>query len=94
MKALPKTLGAALVAVQPGTGAVLAYYGGIKGSGIDRSGIYNDPIEGDGGWTGANQPPGSSFKTVTMATALRQGLSVDSYWDGPETRRSRTAHRR
>ena len=39
-----------------------------------------------GGWTGANQPPGSTFKTVTMATALSQGISVDSYWDGPETK--------
>jgi membrane peptidoglycan carboxypeptidase len=80
---LVKGTGAALVAVQPGTGNVIAYYGGRSGANLDYGGIYNDPVLADGNWTGAHAVPGSSFKTVTLATALQAGVSIDSYWYGP-----------
>jgi membrane peptidoglycan carboxypeptidase len=81
-----KGVGAALVSVQPGSGSVVAYYGGQNGSNIDFAGIYNDPVFGDGQTTNESVTPGSSFKTVTLATALRQGISLDSWWYGPHTR--------
>ena len=46
--ALPKKLQAAIVAVQPGTGRVIAYYGGDNGNGVDYAGIYYDK-DGDPG---------------------------------------------
>jgi membrane peptidoglycan carboxypeptidase len=86
MYGMKKGEGAAMVSVQPGTGAVVAYYGGYNGSNIDFAGIYSDPVYGDGGLTNESVTPGSSFKTVTLATALRQGISVNSYWYGPHSR--------
>jgi membrane peptidoglycan carboxypeptidase len=87
----PKNLISALVAVQPGTGRVLAYYGGDNGAGLDRAGIYNDPVlapatDGSDGWTGENHQAGSTFKVVTMAAALKAHYSIDSYWYGPAAR--------
>jgi membrane peptidoglycan carboxypeptidase len=79
-------IGAALVSVQPGTGAVVAYYGGANGSNLDFAGIYNDPVFGNGQTTNVSVVPGSSFKTVTLATALKQGISLNSYWYGPHER--------
>ncbi len=76
----------ALVAVEPGTGRVLAYYGGPNGANIDFAGIYNDPVMASGGWTGQHVTPGSTFKTITMATALSKGISIDSLWWGPTKR--------
>src|SRR5262249_51600551 len=40
MSKQPPRLQGALVAIQPGTGRVLAYYGGPNGSGYDNAGIY------------------------------------------------------
>ncbi len=58
----------ALVAVNPGTGAVLAYYGGPNGK--DYAGkIDNFDYAGIG-----SRPPGSSFKPYTLATVLTQTL--------------------
>jgi membrane peptidoglycan carboxypeptidase len=86
----PSNLQASLVSIQPGTGRVLAYYGGENGANLDYAGIYNDPVTlqpGDTpGWSGANFPPGSTFKMYTLATALSQGYSIDSYWNGPPTK--------
>jgi membrane peptidoglycan carboxypeptidase len=82
----PANLQAALVAVQPKTGRVMAYYGGDKGAGFDYAGIYRDPILGDGNWTGGHHPPGSTFKIYTLAAALQAGISIDSYWYGPKSR--------
>ena len=77
----------ALVAVNPATGAVLAYYGGTGPDVKDYDGQadYND-------YAGAaSRPPGSSFKPYTLATALTQtlnktrgqaALSIDSIVDG------------
>jgi membrane peptidoglycan carboxypeptidase len=74
---------AALVAVEPFTGRVQAYYGGPKGDGTDYAGSWKDPILGNGKPTEfAYHPPASSFKVYTLAAALSQGISVKSIWDG------------
>ena len=56
----PRKLRQALAAVDPGTGRVLAYYGGANGSGYDYAQAWRQP--------------GSSFKPYTLATALQQTL--------------------
>jgi len=70
----PKNLAKALVAVEPGTGRVKAYYGG-------ESGYKTFDL------AAASHPAGSSFKAYVLAEALSQGISVRSYWDGssPQT---------
>jgi len=83
---LVKGIGAAIVAVQPGTGNVLAYYGGDNGTGIDYAGVWNDPVTSTEGLSGGHIQPGSNFKTITMATALSVGMSVKSMWYGPYSR--------
>jgi membrane peptidoglycan carboxypeptidase len=87
MYGIKKGIGAALVSVQPGTGNVIAYYGGPNGSGLDFGGIYTDPVYGNGQTTNVSVTPGSSFKTVTLAAALKQGISLNSYWYGPHERK-------
>ncbi|MDG4834756.1 transglycosylase domain-containing protein [Solwaraspora sp. WMMD1047] len=77
MNKLPREYMAALVAVNPTNGHVLAYYGGENGTGTDYAG-YN--IETDGRITGGH-PPGSTFKVYTLAAAMRAGISMDSRWD-------------
>ena len=42
MNEQPANLQAALVAVEPGTGRVLAYFGGHDGKGADYAGFYFD----------------------------------------------------
>jgi membrane peptidoglycan carboxypeptidase len=63
----------ALVSIQPGTGRVVAYYGG-KGGGFDYA--------SDG-----RVLPGSSMKPYVLATALSQGKSLKTRYDGssPQT---------
>jgi membrane peptidoglycan carboxypeptidase len=79
----PDNLQAALVAVEPGSGAVKAYYGGDKGSGNDYAGYYNDPVLGDGKDSCCGgHPPGSTFKIYTLATGLMAGYRIDSMWSG------------
>jgi membrane peptidoglycan carboxypeptidase len=77
----------ALVAVDPKTGAVLAYYGGPNGKGYDGKADYND-YAGVG-----SRPAGSSFKPFTLATALTQTVAntpgkahvtISSYVDGSQ----------
>ncbi|HZN17351.1 MAG TPA: transglycosylase domain-containing protein [Micromonosporaceae bacterium] len=72
----PPNLMAALVAIDPATGRVLAYYGGDSGVGIDYAGTN---------WVGGKlvggHSPGSSFKIYTLAAALRENYSISSYWD-------------
>jgi membrane peptidoglycan carboxypeptidase len=61
---------AALVSVEPQTGRIAAYYGGATGVGFDYA------SQGEG------RQPGSSFKPFVLATALDQGISLRSTFDG------------
>jgi cell division protein FtsI/penicillin-binding protein 2 len=63
---------AALVAVQPSTGDVLA----VANRPVDSA--YDRALEG-------RYPPGSTFKVVTTAALLRAGLSPDEVVDCPRT---------
>ncbi|WP_433212419.1 transglycosylase domain-containing protein [Dactylosporangium sp. CS-047395] len=83
MNKQPENLQAALVAVEPGTGAVKAYYGGDDGSKNDYAGYYNDPVLGTGEDSCCGgHPPGSTFKVYTLTTGLLNGYRIDSMWDG------------
>jgi membrane peptidoglycan carboxypeptidase len=59
LNAQPDNLQAAAVAVEPGTGRIVAYFGGHDGSGID--------------YAGATHPPGASFAVYPLAAALAAG---------------------
>jgi membrane peptidoglycan carboxypeptidase len=73
-----------LVAIEPGTGRVLAYYGGESGTGADYAGWY---YEEDGTAVGFGaHSPGSTIKTYDLAEALRQNISLDSVWDAPPSK--------
>jgi membrane peptidoglycan carboxypeptidase len=78
MHGQPPTLQAAMVAVEPGTGRILAYYGGMDGKGADYAGFYVDDSNQASGF-GAH-PPGSSFMLYTLAAALKNNISLNSYW--------------
>jgi membrane peptidoglycan carboxypeptidase len=72
----PADVQPALVSIQPGTGEVRAWYGGRfygKGTGgfTDYVDNVTDPIQ-----------PGSSFKPIALAAALKQGISLNSYYNG------------
>jgi membrane peptidoglycan carboxypeptidase len=68
MKGERDTLRQALVAVDPKTGGVLAYYGGPSGGGFD--------------YALAARQPGSSVKPYVLARALETGISVTARRDG------------
>ncbi|MEV4540108.1 transglycosylase domain-containing protein [Micromonospora echinaurantiaca] len=74
----PKNLMAAVVAIHPETGRVLAYYGGDNGTGTDYAGKNTDS---NGNVTGGHSP-GSSFKIYTLAAALKEGKALESRWKG------------
>jgi membrane peptidoglycan carboxypeptidase len=61
LQSFQKNLRPALTAVNPATGAVVAYYGGSNGTGLDYAQSW--------------RPPGSSFKPYVTATALSQNLA-------------------
>ncbi len=65
----PKANRGALVAVQPGSGRIRAYYGGSEGYG------FFDYAEGA-------YPAGDTFKAYALAAGLRQGISAGEVWDG------------
>ncbi|HSP37516.1 MAG TPA: transglycosylase domain-containing protein [Frankiaceae bacterium] len=73
----PADLQTALVAVQPGSGDVLAWYGG-KTFGKDPSNGYEDYVDN------VTYPvqPGSSFKPIALAAALQKGTSLNSSYNG------------
>jgi membrane peptidoglycan carboxypeptidase len=73
-----KTYKAALVAVDPGSGRVLAYYGGPDGVGWDYAGPN---YKNSGEFVGGGRPPGSSFKIYTLLAALSAGYSFRTTWD-------------
>jgi membrane peptidoglycan carboxypeptidase len=89
----PVGLQGALVAVEPGTGRVLAYYGGHDGRAADYAGVYFDEKDQGNGF--GRQPAGSSFKVYTLATALNSGISLNSYWESaPHDLPGRTGNNR
>ncbi|MEV4639356.1 transglycosylase domain-containing protein [Actinoplanes sp. NPDC049548] len=69
----PPGLRAALVAVDPRTGGVRAYYGGKRGRGF-----FDD--------ASAAHPAASTFKPIVLAAALHRGISARSRWDGSSPR--------
>ena len=81
MDGQPDNLQAAAVVVEPGTGRVLAYYGGHDGTGADYAGWYRSDDAGGAGF-GAH-PPGETFAVYALAAALDEGISVRSVWDSP-----------
>ena len=69
-----KDMEKALAAVQPGTGRVVAYYGGTRGYGnLDLA--------------SSRFRPGSSFKVYTLAAAVSDGISIKSYWNGSDNQK-------
>lgn len=78
---MPDNVDAAMAAINPADGAVLAYYGGTDGTGIDMAGLNFN--EDTGQWEGG-RPPGSSFKVYTLIAELRKGISFDSHWKTSE----------
>ena len=77
----PENLMAALVAIDPESGRVLAYYGGDDGTGFDYAGRNWD--EDKGAWVGG-RPPGSSNKIYTLIAAQRAGISFNTRWDSSD----------
>ena len=71
MKGQDPRMGTAMVSIDPGTGAVKAYYGGEGGYGSLDLASVNSP-----------HPAGSSFKPYVLATGVTAGYSIDSLWDG------------
>ena len=69
---------AALVAVEPGTGRVLAYYGGNDGVGADYAGWYYDDAGVARGF--GQHPPGSSFKVWRRTCGLIRLLVRVGHW--------------
>ncbi|HEY3468114.1 MAG TPA: transglycosylase domain-containing protein [Amycolatopsis sp.] len=71
----------ALVAVDPKTGGVLAYYGGkpiVKGpNGEDQAGRD---------WADTPQNPGSSMKPFDLTALLKKGEGLDKTYDGSNNR--------
>ncbi len=61
----------ALVAVQPGTGKVVAYYGGRDAGGFDYASNDRKGVQ-----------PGSSMKPYVLAAALEKNISLDTQYDG------------
>jgi membrane peptidoglycan carboxypeptidase len=80
----PKNWQAALVAVEPGTGRVLGYYGGNEASGADYAGWYYDETGEARGF--GQHPPGSSFKVYDLAAAVQEKVSVKQTFDSPDTK--------
>ena len=75
-KKAPDDLHIGLAAVRPGTGAILAMYGGPDY--VERQ--LNNATQGI-------TQAGSSFKPFALIAALEAGISIDTVWDGrsPQT---------
>jgi membrane peptidoglycan carboxypeptidase len=69
LRGQPSNLHSSLVAIDPRSGAVIAYYGGSDGNGFDLAG-------------GLAWSPGSAFKPFTMLAALERGIGMYSVYAG------------
>ncbi|MGH3751159.1 MAG: transglycosylase domain-containing protein [Pseudonocardiaceae bacterium] len=69
LRGQPRNLHSALVAIDPRTGGVTAYYGGQEGAGFD--------LAGGPAWN-----PGSAFKPFTMMAALERDIGLNSIYEG------------
>lgn len=74
----PSNLMAAVVAIDPTNGRVVAYYGGDNGTGTDYAGKNTD----SSGTISGGHSPGSSFKIYTLAAALKEKKALESRWKG------------
>ena len=81
MELQPPNLMAALVAIDPTTGRVLAYYGGDNGTGTDYAGVNHE-----GGALTGGHSPGSSFKLYTLAAGMEEDVGLGSYWDATKVK--------
>jgi membrane peptidoglycan carboxypeptidase len=72
----PAHLQAAAVVVEPGTGRIVAYYGGHDGTGHDFAGPDAPASDAPGGHS-----PGASFAVYPLAAAIGANISVRSWWD-------------
>jgi membrane peptidoglycan carboxypeptidase len=81
MAGQPRNVQAAAVVVEPGTGRVLAYFGGSQGTGADYAGTYRT-ADGEVAGYGAH-PPGQTVSAYVLAAALEHDISVQSRWDAP-----------
>ena len=66
---------AALVAIDPRTGAIRAMASLVPGR---KQPVFDLPSQ-------AHRQAGSAFKTFALTTALEDGISLDSVWSGPPT---------
>ena len=73
----PQDPGAALVAIEPSTGHILAMAGG-KDFSVSQLNLAT--FKG-----GTGRQAGSAFKAITLAEAMEQGFDLDSRWYGPNT---------
>lgn len=76
MEGEPEKLREALVAVDPKTGAVRAYYGGPNKPGVDE---YD--------WGNAQRNPGSSYKPFDLVALLQRGKGLGEVYDGSSPRK-------
>ncbi|PRX47661.1 membrane peptidoglycan carboxypeptidase [Prauserella shujinwangii] len=75
MKDQPKNLRKALVAVDPNTGAVRAYYGGPNKPGVDEV-----------DWGAIQRNPGSSYKPFDLVAFLQRGKGIGEVYNGSSPR--------
>ena len=73
MNGQPENLQAAAVVVEPGTGRVLAYFGGHSGTGADFAGWYFDEA-GDASGFGAH-PAGATFQAYALGGRAQERRS-------------------
>jgi penicillin-binding protein 1A len=72
---------AALVSIDPRNGEVLAMVGGRNW----QKSQVNLAMTGAPGFAGRGRQAGSAFKMFTLATAMKEGYNLSSYWKGPSS---------